>query len=92
LAEGLDELHVDLQLVAWALLLVALPPRLTAFVALGSRQAAHASLVQDAPDAGWADLDLVVALQVHRDLVRAEVVALPQPQDLLDDLGLGGLG
>ena len=38
---------------------------------------------------GVADLDVVVALQVHRDLLRAEVVVLAQVDDLADDFGLG---
>src|SRR5262245_36325401 len=45
--------------------------------------------LQDPPHAGLADLDVVVALEVHRDLRRAEVVVRPQVDDLADDLGRG---
>jgi len=48
--------------------------------------------LQDAPHDGLADLDLVVALEVHGDLGRAEVVVLTQVDDLADDLGAGGVG
>jgi hypothetical protein len=39
-----------------------------------------------------ADLDVVVALEVHRDLGRAEVVVLAQVDDLAHDLGAGLVG
>lgn len=71
------------------MLLVSLPPGLTALVALRRGLSVHAGLVQDAPHTGGADLDLVIALQVHRDPVRPEVVALTKPENLLDNLGLG---
>jgi len=38
-----------------------------------------------------ADLDVVVAPQVHGDLGRAEVVVLAQVDDLADHLGAGGV-
>lgn len=34
---------------------------------------------------------VVVPLQIHRDLGRAEVIVLPEIQDLADDLGFGGM-
>ena len=37
-------------------------------------------------------MDVVVALEVHRDLGRAEVVVLAQVDDLADHLGPGGVG
>ena len=76
LPEWLNELHIDLQRMAWALLLVTLPPGLLAFVALRRRQPAQAEFVQDPPDSGRADGEVVVALQVHGDLVRPEMVSL----------------
>ena len=50
LTEWLDELHVDLQLVAGALFLVALPPGFAALVALRAGASVHAGAVQDPPD------------------------------------------
>lgn len=91
LTKWLDELHVDLQLVSGALSLLALPPGFAALVVLGAGESAHADPVQYPSGARGADLDLVVQRQVHRHLAWPEVVALPQPQDLLDDLGLGRL-
>jgi hypothetical protein len=73
-------------------LLVALPPAVVPLVALGGRQAVQLQPLEDAPHARRADLDVVVALEVHRDLGRAEVVVLAQVEDLADHLGAGGVG
>jgi hypothetical protein len=89
LAERLDELHVDLQLVARALLLVASPTAVVALVALGGRESVHLESFQDPPHPGVADRHVVIAGEVHGDLGRAEVVLLAQPDDLLDHLGPG---
>nr|WP_260502522.1 hypothetical protein [Rhodococcus aetherivorans] len=89
LPQWFNEFHIDLQLVAGTLLLVALPPHLGTLVALRSRQPAGVELVQDAPDAGRADREVVVSVQIHGDLLRSEVVLLSQPEDLLDDLRVG---
>lgn len=86
LHERLDELHVDLQGMARQLLLVALPTRLGALVALRSREPAQSDFLEGPPDSGWAAHDVVVAGQIHRDLVRPEVILLPQPDDLLNHL------
>jgi hypothetical protein len=61
-AQRLDELHVDLPLVARPLLLVALPPGLLAFIALRCRQPAQPELVQDPPNPRRADCDVMIAL------------------------------
>jgi hypothetical protein len=45
-----------------------------------------------APDAGFGHLHVVVALEVHRDLARTEVVVLPQVEDLADHVNVGGVG
>jgi hypothetical protein len=58
----------------------------------GSRQAVQLQSLEDAPPAGGADLDVVVALEGHRDLGRPEVVVLAQVDDLAHDLGAGGVG
>ena len=89
LAKGFDELHVDLQLVPGPLLLIPLPPQAMTLVPLGGGQPVQPEPFQDPPHPGHADGDVVVAGQVHGDLGRPEVVVLPQPQNLLDHLGLG---
>jgi hypothetical protein len=73
-------------------LLVALPAAVVTDVALGGRQAVHVEPLEDAPDARWRHVDVVVAGQVHRDLVRPEVIVRPQVDDLADDLGVGLAG
>jgi hypothetical protein len=88
-ANGLDELHVDLDPLAGELLLVALEAILVTFVALGGGEPGHPELVKYPPDPRRADPDVVIALEVHRDLVRAEVVVARQVDDPRDHLGLG---
>jgi len=61
LAQGLDELDVDLQLVAGALLLVAFPPQRPPLVALRRRQPVHPKPLQDPPHPRGADRQVVVA-------------------------------
>lgn len=68
--DRLDELDVDLNRVAGLLLLVALPALGVAFVALRGRKTIQVGSAEDAPDAGGADGDVVVPLQVHGDLRR----------------------
>lgn len=89
--ERFDELHIDLDLVAGALLFVALPNGGRGAGSAAKRKPAHVESVQDAPHAGDADRDVVVALQVHDDLPWPKVVVLPQVNDLLDNLGAGGV-
>ena len=89
LAERFDALHIDLQRVPWALFLVSFPFGVFAFVALRGRQPAQDHLVQDSPYSRGADGDVVVALEIHRDLLRPEMVVLAQPEDLLHDLNVG---
>jgi hypothetical protein len=85
-----DELHVELDPMTGQLLLVALPALLVTLVALRCPQPAHVEPLEDPPDGGVTDLDVVIALQVHRDLQRTEVVVLTQVDDLADDLWLRG--
>lgn len=89
LPKWLNELHIDLQRMAWALLLVTLPPCLFAFVTLRRRQPAQPEFLQDPPDPRRANGQVVVALEIHGDLVRAEMVLLTQPEDLLDHVSAG---
>ena len=70
---------------------VALPPVDVAPVALGGGKPAHVQAPEDPPDPRGADLHVVVALEVHRDLVGPEVIALAEVDDLAEDLGLGGV-
>jgi hypothetical protein len=87
--DGLDELHVDLDPLARELFLVALVAVLVTLVALGGREPRHPELVEDPPDARGADRDVVIALEVHGDLVGAEVIVAPQVDDSMDHLGFG---
>jgi hypothetical protein len=84
-----DELHIDLHAVARQRLLVALPPVGVAFVPLRRRQPVEIKALEDPVHARVADLDVVVALEIHRDLQRPEVVVLAQVDDLADHLAVG---
>jgi hypothetical protein len=88
-AERGDELHVDLHRMPGQGLLIPFPLAVVALVPLGGREPVEVQALEDPPDPGVADFDVVVALEVHRDLRRAEVVVLPQVDDLLDDLDRG---
>jgi hypothetical protein len=90
--QRLDEPDVELDAVAGQGLLIALPAPVMALMPLGRRQPVQLQPLQDPPDAGAADLHLVVALEVHRDPGRPEVVVLAPVDDLADDLGAGGVG
>src|SRR4030088_871400 len=74
--------------MAGTLLLVALPPSRVTLIALRGRQSIHTEPLEDSPDPRRADLDIVIALQVHPDLHRPEVVMLSQVDDLLDYVGM----
>jgi hypothetical protein len=84
-----DELDIDLDPVARLGFLAAFPVSLAALVALGARQPDHVETVQDVPHPSRTDRDVVVALEMPRDLVRPEVAALtqalsrPRPQQTL---------
>jgi len=66
------------------LLLVTLPAFLVRLVALRGREPVHVEAFEDPPDPGRGHIDIVVALQVHGDLGRPEVVVLAQVDDLAD--------
>jgi len=78
--------------VAGPLFLVAFPPTVVAFVALRGRQPVHIEAFEDAPHAGLAYLHVVVALEVHLDFARSEVIVLPQVDDLSDDIDVRRVG
>jgi hypothetical protein len=75
--------------VAGHRLLIPLPLAVVALVALRGREAAEVQPLEDPPDPGLADVHVVVALEVHGDLARAEVVVRPQVDDLGDHFGWG---
>src|SRR5712691_1283602 len=75
--------------MARLLLFVALPALRVALVALRSRQAVQVGSLQDPPDPGRAHRDVVIPLEIHGDLGWAEVVVLPEVDDLAHNLGLG---
>jgi hypothetical protein len=47
---GINELHIDLNLMTGELLLIALPPAIMAFIALGGRKAIELKLLEYPPD------------------------------------------
>jgi len=85
-----DELHVDLHLVAGLGLLVALPALFMPLVALVGQQPAHAQAVEHPPHSRVGGLDVVVSLEVHGYLQRAEVGVLAQIHDLGHNLAASG--
>ena len=56
-------------------------------VALRARQAIHVEALQDPPGPRGTDIEVVVALLMHGDLLRPEVVFRAQIDDLADHLG-----
>jgi hypothetical protein len=85
--QRLDELDVDLHPMAGHWFLVSLPAPVVTLVALRGGESAEIEAVQNPPHPRSGDLDVVVSLQIHRDLVRPEVVVLAQVHDLADHLG-----
>jgi hypothetical protein len=85
-----DELDVDLNPVPGLRLLIPLPALGVAFVALRGRQPTQIQALEDSPDTRHADLDVVVALEVHGNLLRPEVVVLTEVENLADCLVRSG--
>ena len=90
-AQRAQELDVHLHPVAGERLLVPFPPLGMPPVPLGAGQTVHVETFQDAPHPRGADSDVVVALEIHGDLVRPEVVAAPQVDDPAHHISLGGV-
>jgi hypothetical protein len=67
---GSMNFDVDLNGVARLLFLVALPAFGVAFVALRCRQTVEVGALEDPPDARRADRDVLITLEIHRDLGR----------------------
>jgi hypothetical protein len=82
------EFQVDLDLVARLGHLVALPTFCVGLVALRARPV-EPGLLQDPPDPRVRHLDVVIARQVHGDLLGAEVIVLTQVEDPGHDLVTG---
>ena len=90
--DRLYELDVDLDVMARDLLLVTLPAFVVALVALAGRAGGSCRGASRSARPPSRDAHVVVALQVHRDLGRPEVVVLAQVEDLADDVDVGGVG
>jgi hypothetical protein len=73
-------------------LLVSLPTLLVPFIALVDRKPAHLKLVEDTPDAGAADMDIVIAFEIDHDLPGSKMIGLPQIDDLRQYFGIRGPG
>ena len=88
--DALEELHVQLQAVTGLGFFVALPPfRLRPILLIGG-QPVHAMPHQDAVHRGHGEGLLMKAPEVVGDPAGAEVIVLPQIQDLADDVARGG--
>ena len=84
--DAFEELHVHLETEAGLRLLVPLPAlRVRAMLLIG-RQPAHPVSAQNAMHRRRCDGEAVKALQVGRNPGGAEVIALPEVQNLADDL------
>jgi len=73
-------------------LLIELPSLGVPRVASVGWQPIHPQVAQDPPYTRIARRDVVVALEVHHDLERAEVIVLAQVDDLADHVVLYGEG
>lgn len=85
-----QKLHVDLDVMPWHLLLVALG--MHGAGSIGSGEQAETMAAESAVDACVGDGDGVVARQVPNDADRPEMVGLAQMKDLLDDRRRGAIG
>jgi hypothetical protein len=81
-----------LDLVPGQLFFVALPSFVEPFVSVGDRQAVEVQALEDPSDTGGGHLDVVIALEVHRDLSRPEMVVLAEIEDLPGYVDMGGVG
>lgn len=70
----------------------ALPPPLIGIVPLGAGEPVELEPFEDPLHPRRADRELVVAAEIHRDLLRSEVVVLAEVGDLSRHLGGGGVG
>src|SRR5262249_5410240 len=84
---ALEELHVHLQVVTGLRLLVPLPALRVLAILLICRKAIHAVLEQKAVHSCASDGNAMEALQVVGDFARAEMVVLPEIQNLAYDVG-----
>jgi hypothetical protein len=78
-----QKLDVDLDLMAWNLLLVTSGVNLAK--PCSPRQPVQAIALEDTGYAGSGDLDVMVAGQIPDDVHRPQMVCLPQVKNLLDD-------
>ena len=84
--DALEKLDVDLQAMPRLRLLVARPAVRVPPVLLVGRQPVHAVTAQDAMHGGAGHRHAVKPLQIIGNLARAEVVVLPEVEDLADHL------
>jgi hypothetical protein len=77
--------------MARAAAFIALPLGVAPLVALRRGRPVEPQPFEDASDSGSAHGHIAVALQIHRDLRRPEVVGPAQVDDLLHDFDVGGM-
>jgi len=84
-----QELHIDLDSKPGLRLLVSFPTLLVALVSLRGREPVHTETFEYPPHPRRGDSDVVVSLEIHRDLVWPEVVILAQIHDLANHFWIG---
>ena len=62
------------------------------FIALVDRKPAHLKLFEDTPDAGTADMDIVIAFEIDHDFPGSKMIGLPQIDDFREYFGIRGPG
>lgn len=82
LRDSLQELDINLDPMPGHGLLVSLPTFQVSLISLIDRKPAHLQLVEDPPDAGAADVDIMIAFKINHDFPGPKMVGLPQIDDL----------
>ena len=90
--DPLLELDIDLDPMPGHWLLISLPTLLVPFISLVDRKPAHLQLIEDTPDAGAADMDIVITFEIDHDLPRSKMIDLPQIDDLPQYFDVRGPG
>jgi len=63
-------------------LLIPPPARLMRFIALILRKAIELKSLEDPIDAGLADLDIMIAIKIHRNFIGSKMIRLAEIKEL----------
>jgi len=74
--------------MAWFGFFISLPPSLMGSIMLVLRKAVELESFQDPKDPRFSDLDIVITLKIHRNLIRPKMISLPKIQKLGQDFNL----